>query len=228
MIYAMVLATTHGEQGRSAALETDVNGQRFIERIRRTAFAAGVERLVVVVGPPDAEAVRKALPPGVAWVANPRPERGVMSSVQVGLTALPSIARGALLWPVDVPFIEEETIRALIAAGAGGAMGRLVIPTYKKKDGFPLRLPRALFGDVGAMSADSTLGALIAGRADAVRVAVDDAGIAGPNAQSDHVADEEPSTQRGVKRSAPVSAASPLSVPPPPKRSPRPRPAKAR
>ncbi len=238
MIYAVVLATGKANE-RSRALDTDGTGRRYIDRIQQTARAAGIERVIVVVGPPDGEAVRKAMSPGVAWVANPRPDRGPMSSVQVGLTALPAAARAAILWPVELALVDASTVRALLAASAGAAANKLIVPTHDGLDSRVVRLPRALFGEVSMLPLDSSLERLIAGRGDAVRIAVDDAAVLGdgprpqPAAKKVEAKAEAPKAKAAPPKAEakapapPVSATAPAPASPATKRSPRPRPAKA-
>jgi CTP:molybdopterin cytidylyltransferase MocA len=107
MIQAVVLAagasTRMAAVGGPKALLRGPDGRTFVTRIVETARAAGVGGVMVVVGPPHGEAIKKALPVGAGAVTNPRPERGMLSSVQAAIQELPRTATAALIWPVDVP-----------------------------------------------------------------------------------------------------------------------------
>jgi molybdenum cofactor cytidylyltransferase len=85
----------------------------------------------------------------------------MLSSVQHGVAALPFRASGALIWPVDVPWVRAETVRALLDAPSA----QIVIPTWQGRGGHPLRLPRALFGEVALLDPADGLRALLAARA---------------------------------------------------------------
>ena len=177
MIYAVVLAagasTRMAERGPKALLRGP-DGRSFVQRIADTARAAGASGVLVVVGPPHGDAIKRALPPGAVAVANPRPERGMLSSVQAGIQALPERARAALVWPVDIPYVEVATVRALLAA----APGKLVIPVHDKKGGHPIRIPRERFAELQALTPEGGLKALVDARPAGVeRLAVQDKNV---------------------------------------------------
>lgn len=161
-VAALVLAAGASTRMGTAAPKAlaEVAGASMLERVLATLAAAGVEP-VVVLGPPHGERIRGALPgsPRTAW--NPRPELGMLSSVQVGLRALAAGAvSGALIWPVDVPLVQTATVLQLLAAAqADGAAGspRLVVPSHADRGGHPLWLPAALFTEALELPADSTL-----------------------------------------------------------------------
>ncbi|HZS41987.1 MAG TPA: nucleotidyltransferase family protein [Polyangia bacterium] len=164
MIYAVVLAA--GASTRMAAhgpkaLLRGPDGRTFVTRVVETARAAGAGGVVVVVGPPHGDAIKRALPTGAVAVVNPRPERGMLSSVQAGVRELPAATSAVLIWPVDVPYVEVETARAILAA----APGKLVIPQHgageKKRGGHPVRVPRARFAELMALDPEAGLKALV-------------------------------------------------------------------
>jgi molybdenum cofactor cytidylyltransferase len=53
-------------------------------------------------------------------VENPSPERGMASSLALGLDALPADADGVLVFHADMPYLRPETVRALVRAAAQG------------------------------------------------------------------------------------------------------------
>jgi molybdenum cofactor cytidylyltransferase len=165
MIYAVVLAggasTRMAAVGGPKALLRAADGRTFVARIAETARAAGAGGVVVVVGPPHGDAIKRALPPGAGAVVNPRPERGMLSSVQAAVRELPPATSAALVWPVDVPYVDAATVRAILAA----APGKLVIPQHgageKKRGGHPIRVPRARFAELLALEPELGLKALV-------------------------------------------------------------------
>jgi CTP:molybdopterin cytidylyltransferase MocA len=101
----------------------------------------------------------------VRWAVNPRWEDGMLSSVLCGLAAAESAAADAvLLYPVDHPVIEPETIDAVCAALAAGA--ELVVPVHAGRRGHPGGFGRARFA--GLREAPPELGARAVLRAGSV------------------------------------------------------------
>jgi CTP:molybdopterin cytidylyltransferase MocA len=148
MIWAVVLAAgASTRMGEAKALLRLADGRRFVDAIAATARAAGTGGVLVVVGPPHGATIRAGLPPGAGAAWNPQPERGMLSSVQAGLAALPGGASAALIWPVDIPFVRAATVRAILDA----APGRIVVPVHNKRGGHPLRVPRRFFGEIAAL-----------------------------------------------------------------------------
>jgi len=175
MSHVLVLAAGAGSRlgEQPKALLTLPDGRTFLQKIVETARAAGATGVSVVVGPPHGDAIRKGLPAGAGAVVNPRPERGMLSSVQTGVQALPASVTSLLIWPVDTPLVAVATIRAIFSA----APGQLVVPTYKSKGGHPIRVPRSAFAALAALSGEATLKDLVDGSPRVHRLAVDDEGV---------------------------------------------------
>jgi molybdenum cofactor cytidylyltransferase len=176
MIYAVVLAAGASTRmaGKPKALLRDSRNLSYVARIAATAREGSAGGVIVVVGRPHAEAVKKALPAGVAAVINPMPERGMLSSVQTGLDAVPTNCAGILVWPVDMPFVKSSTVSALCHARPG----RIALPQHQGKSGHPLRIPRQLFAEVMALGGDAGLKGLLDARAALIdRIDVDDPAV---------------------------------------------------
>lgn len=139
--WVVVLAAGAGTRlGGVAKALLDLDGKTFVQRILDTAALPAV----VVVGPPHEAAVTRAVQCRVA--RNAHPERGMLSSVQAGIAALPADAGAALVWPVDVPCVSAATVRALLEAP-----GDVVAPRYRGRGGHPLRIARARFAELLAL-----------------------------------------------------------------------------
>jgi molybdenum cofactor cytidylyltransferase len=175
VIVALVLAAgASSRMGRPKALLPAGQGRTFVQAIADCAAQGGAAGMVVVTGPPHGELVRRALPLGVAAVVNPRPERGMLSSVQSGVAQLPARVSGVLVWPVDTPYVSPASVHALLQASPG----KLVIPTFRGKGGHPIRIPRARFGELCALDPDVGLRALVSARPDeVVRLELGDEGL---------------------------------------------------
>jgi CTP:molybdopterin cytidylyltransferase MocA len=79
-----------------------------------------------------------------AFVENPAFQAGRTGSIQSGLAAVPA-GWGALIWPVDVPFVEAKTVRALVAAAEHETVAIWFTPTFDGRGGHPIALaPEAI------------------------------------------------------------------------------------
>lgn len=149
-------------------------GERSFLEIALTRLAdAGCEPLVVVAGR-DVDAVREALPPTppAEVIVNPKPERGQLSSLQVGLIHLTSAAgpsigtrvQGVLVSLIDQPTIRDETFVAVarrmrdLLAGHGPGDDRLAVClaiTPGVGRGHPVGLFRVVWPDVLGLDAQA-------------------------------------------------------------------------
>ena len=177
MIGAIVLAAGRSERmGRPKPL-LPCRGTTFLGAVLDTLGRTRAGAIRVVLGR-GAEAIRKAagLPDDLV-VVNPTPERGMLSSLHLGIAALPPGVRAFLVWPVDHPLVEAETVDRLIAAlEASGAP--LAVPVHAGRRGHPALLSMGIAPEIE--TAPETEGARAVVRAhasDLVEVAVDDAGV---------------------------------------------------
>lgn len=90
-----------------------------------------------------------------ALLLNPDPARGMLSSLQIGLAALPAAAPAVLFTPVDNPGVEPATVDALLAKWREGRPA-LVLPRFEMKRGHPVLLDARLIGELIEWPADST------------------------------------------------------------------------
>lgn len=154
--------------GRPKALLEDVEGVTFAERLVSEALAAGASR-VVVVGRPDDERLRTiAGSAGAAFIPNPDPARGQLSSLVCGLDALSTDEVDAVMvLPVDVPGVTSAVIAAIVRAATTSA-APIVRAVHQGAHGHPVLFKRALFEELRCV--DQTLGARAVVRADPARV----------------------------------------------------------
>jgi len=155
---AVILAAGEGRRlGGVAKALLRVGGDSYLARIVATARAVGLEDAVVVVGPPHGEAVAaEAQRLGARVVVNPEPARGMASSIALGFGALAS-GEAAWLWPVDHPFVQVETLRALVDALDEALVAK---PVYEGRGGHPPLIARALWprlADCGVTGARAVL-----------------------------------------------------------------------
>ena len=114
-------------------------------------------------------------PLGFRLVTNPEPGRGLGSSIAAGVAATAD-ADGWLIALADMPWLQPESIRAVMAVLEQGAP--LAAPFYRGRRGHPVGFGRALRDQLLALEQEPGARGLLRCHADAlVRVAVSDPGI---------------------------------------------------
>ena len=132
----------------------EVGGERLLDRAVRTAFAAGCEPVLVVLGA-SAETIASACDLRQAWVVvNSGWKEGMGSSVRAGvelLEGMPQVS-GAVVMTCDMPEVPAAHLRGLwrdtatVTASQYG--GRRGVPAYFPRVAFATL--RTLQGDAGA------------------------------------------------------------------------------
>jgi molybdenum cofactor cytidylyltransferase len=160
----ILAAGASSRMGRPKALVRTPDGRSFLETILDTARAAGIGPIRVVLGPPHGSLIAEVLPAKVSMAENAHPERGMLSSVQAGVSALPAV-QATLIWPVDIPAVRVATVRALVDTDEDS----IVIPTHDGRGGHPLRLPARCFPALLALDPGVGLRQLISAEGASVR-----------------------------------------------------------
>ena len=137
MIAAVVPASGRSSRFGSDKRKALIDGTPMLERTVAALKAAGADPVFVVDDNPD-------------------PDRGMFSTIQIGLArALAARATIILVQPADMPFVRPETI-ATIAAECR-CTGRAVCPRYGHQRGHPLAFPRALAQQLLTVDASTPL-----------------------------------------------------------------------
>jgi len=147
MIGAVLLAAGAGSRFRAAGggvkLLAPVGGRPLFEWALEALAAAPLGDRVIVLGAHADELLAATDLHGARPVRNEDWERGMASSLQVGLAALDPACRAALIVLGDGPSLAAEAIRR-VAVAAEGASG-LVSARYGDRNGHPVAIPRALW-----------------------------------------------------------------------------------
>jgi len=173
---AVILAAGAGSRFGGGKVRASLDGRPLLAHVLAAAREAGAGRVVVVLGR-DAgavlEAVRDVDPAaleGVVVAVNPTPERGLSTSLRLGLgvaAAAPPPA-GVLVLLGDQPRVSVDVLRMLCGATAP-ARAIAVVPSYAEDAGpNPVLLLPAGWRLVAHLSGDRGLGPLLS--ADAARV----------------------------------------------------------
>lgn len=168
---AVILAAgASSRMGRPKPL-LSFEGATFLDR-QIACFSGICEPIIVVLGYCAEDICAGIERAGEVEIAiNAEPERGMLSSLQCGLSRLPRDIDAALFTPVDLPCISRSTVQAL-----AGAEADFAVPVFHGSKGHPVRVSRAVIDDILALPpAAQARDALSRHRL--LRIDVDDPGI---------------------------------------------------
>lgn len=179
----ILAAGESSRMGRDKALLL-YRGRTFLETIITSLNAAGIGRLVMVLGH-HADSIERAVNlEAVEVIINRNYERGQTSSLQAGIMGLEEFCSQAgescaatVLCLVDHPAFEPATVSALVERFERTA-APVVVPTFGGRRGHPVLIARSLFGRLLALGEDVGANTVIrACRERTELVEVADAGI---------------------------------------------------
>lgn len=144
---AIVPAAGSAERFGTDKLLADVGGQPLLERTVRSLLEGGAERVVVVLGP-GAKEVREQVPAlseaRVRVEVNRDPARGMLSSIQTGLSA--SKGDPILVLPGDMPYVTAATVALLLDEHR--KRDAIASPRFDGKRGHPVVIPGRLRDEI--------------------------------------------------------------------------------
>lgn len=175
---ALVLAAGAGTRFGGGKVRALLEGRPLVAHVLAAGRAAGLERLVLVLGRDAADvwAALLAADPGalsgVLVAVNPSPERGLATSVRLGLaaaTAAPAPG-GVLVLLGDQPRVRPAVIEALTAAARQAPADALaIVPAYDRGGApNPVLLLPAGWAAVASLEGDRGFGPLLAAAAERV------------------------------------------------------------
>ena len=135
--WALILAAGSARRMGSQKLLLPFGKSTMIETVVDNVLASSIKHVMVVLGANQQE-VREALKNRpVQFCNNKEHEKGMLSSVQCGIGALPSDAASALIFLGDQPGIPPAVTNAVIDAYSEELYG-IVIPVHSHRRGHPL------------------------------------------------------------------------------------------
>ncbi len=145
-LVAVILAAGRSTRMGSSKPLLRLGSTTFLGRLMSLYGGLGIPQRVVLG--PDWVAVSRIQPvPEEVLLVNPRPERGPLSSLCIGLGALPAAVSGIFLHPVDHPLVRPETIMDL-AALHRQQPERILIPAFEGTGGHPTVFPSPVFAEL--------------------------------------------------------------------------------
>jgi len=156
-VEAIVLAAGLSTRMGAAKLGLEVDGEPVIARVIRAAVGSVLDRVIMVVGP-DSDRLVRALGPlaehsKLSRVENPRPDRGMSSSLRAGMSAIAPTADGAMVILADQPFLTGEVIHHLIGKFCTDRE-KIVQPAVYGRITTPVIFPAALFSQLSEIVGD--------------------------------------------------------------------------
>jgi molybdenum cofactor cytidylyltransferase len=154
-----------------------LDGETFLDRLIRLFSEVAIQP-IVVLGHQAAEIRSGILRSAEAtFVVNPDPERGMLSSLQCALRAIPQESEAVMFTPVDHPNLESSTLEKLIRHFEANRAA-VTVPTYQGKHGHPVLISRALIAELLALPSTAQASDVIHRyRSQTAYVEVDDAAV---------------------------------------------------
>jgi molybdenum cofactor cytidylyltransferase len=172
---AVILAAGRGSRFGGPKLRMMMEGQSFLVHTVEGLASAGAAPICCVVTAEDAPWACQVAAVAAVCV-NPDPARGMLSSVIVGLAFLQGKA-GAIIVPVDHPYVRVSTMKSLLNTFAGSP-NHIIKPVHRGRTGHPIILPKTVFPAVLEASGLTTLREVLAQTGVPVQyVDVDDEGV---------------------------------------------------
>ena len=154
----------------------EVGGMTFLERAARTLQAAGC-RTRYIVASADAEWLDRAAALGLRVIVNPAADSEQIDSLRLAIQQLPADTAAALVLPVDLPLVRDDTAASVTASYRAQPVP-LILPFHNGVAGHPVLLGRELFDDILTQPLEEGIRSLILGHARHLReVKVVDPGI---------------------------------------------------
>jgi molybdenum cofactor cytidylyltransferase len=114
-VSGILLAAGAGTRmGRNKML-LELEGESLLRRAARRALAAGLEPVIAVLGHEADRARRELDGLGCRMLVNPAWAKGIATSLSAGVEAVPPEAEAAVVLLADMPFVDAELVRAVVA-----------------------------------------------------------------------------------------------------------------
>ena len=157
-IAAVVLAAGQSSRMGANKLAATLDGKPVLRHVVDNIRAARLDKIVVVLGHQADETRALLAGAGVDTVVNEHYRKGIATSLQAGIAALPDEIDGAMIFLGDMPDIDAALIGRLTEAFDPARMRAIVVPKREGRQGNPVLWGRAFFpilaeethGDSGA------------------------------------------------------------------------------
>ena len=151
-----------------------LGGSTIIHHAVDVLRTVGAAPILVVTGYQSAVLERHLVSKDVMFLKNERfAQTDMLTSLQLGLNALPSDTERVFLSPADVPLVSSDTLRQMLAV-----TGQVVCPLYQGRQGHPLLVDQEAVRQILHWEGPGGLrGLLDTGALETVRIETGDPGI---------------------------------------------------
>jgi molybdenum cofactor cytidylyltransferase len=150
-VAGIVLAAGSSRRLGANKLLVRLGGETVLRRAVRTARAAGLDPVCVVLGEDPERLLPELDGLPVVLVVNPEPGRGMSRSLREGVAALPDDVAGVAVLLADMPFVGAAMVRAVVEAAGDAPMAAA---SYEGVIAPPYFYRRALFAELLELDGD--------------------------------------------------------------------------
>ncbi len=167
MINGIILAAGESKRMGSPKALLPFKGKTFLEHIISVLKRCSLDAVTVVLGA-DAKTIRESADLSETnVVVNSNYEEGQLSSLIAGLDSLPARSEAVVVCLVDMPFVTEETVNAILSTFSE-THASIVVPVYEGRRGHPVLFSRSVYEEL--LNAPPEQGARWVVKADVSRV----------------------------------------------------------
>ncbi len=154
VICVVLAAGSSTRMGGTNKLLEPVDDNPMVATVVRAALASRADEVLVVTGEDRerVEACLSGLPVRLAW--NPDHGQGLSTSLNAGVSVLPSGARAVAVCLGDMPLVRPGHIDTLIRAFLTDSAGSIFVPTWQGERGNPVLWTVDLLPEVGTLTGD--------------------------------------------------------------------------
>lgn len=130
------------------------DGESFLRRAAKTALAARLNEVLVILGHAADDVARALDGLDVRTLRNPDHRQGQSTSVRRGIAGIDAKSRAAIFIPADQPLLTSALIDRLVTTYLETG-ARIVVPTHGGKRGAPVLFDRRLFFELERLEGDT-------------------------------------------------------------------------
>ncbi|MBC8180900.1 nucleotidyltransferase family protein [candidate division KSB1 bacterium] len=145
---ALILAAGFGSRLRSAGSKPllPCSGKTFLELVVEIVIEIKLNPVIVVTNEIFFSDIKKLKLP-IKTVINKTPEKGMLSSILIGLEEIKKKCDGFFLCPIDYPLVKLFSYQTLLSVFDENPE-HIIKPQFKKKSGHPIIFPKIFFDEL--------------------------------------------------------------------------------
>ncbi len=161
VVCVVLAAGSSTRMGGSNKLLQHVDDVPMVTTVVRAALASRADEVIVVTGEDHerVEACLSGLPVRLVW--NPQHTQGLSTSLQSGVSALPTGTRAVAVCLGDMPLVRPAHIDTLVGAFLADSADSIFVPTWQGKRGNPVLWTVDVPPEIGTLTGDVGVKALM-------------------------------------------------------------------